>query len=181
MKFFKFLSTVCLLSIGCANNVAWVAPTVNGTMQIKKTVTICIGSIEFAKNADVKALEKAILSWDRVLYNWRRVIPSDGIIDCNVNVMLLESRRESDPKSGLAWANELGGNTIFILKSTIDEGYNLNHILAHELGHIFGAQHVQNSLMNPEYDSCYVCPDVTTVAQVAAYNKINLELLSWCY
>lgn len=177
-----FLIFVCAVICNACNfNLVWVAPKINGTAKHVESMTICVGSVLFEAEADKKQLNNAVSFWDKSLHQWKRIILSEDYSGCGLDVVVTTIPSKEHP-SALAWADEIGGKKIFILKSTIQQKYDLAAIMQHELGHIFGAQHIDGTLMNSYFDVRYMnCPDVVTIAQVAAYNKINLDLLSWCY
>lgn len=80
----------------------------------------------------------------------------------------------------LAETSMVGGFEIRMRKGWYEQ--DIPGILMHEMGHAFGAQHVDGTLMNPTWaPHRFVCPDKTTVAQVAAWWQINLDTLSYCY
>lgn len=74
----------------------------------------------------------------------------------------------------------VGGREISLVKGRYEQ--DVTGILLHEIGHALGAQHVPGTLMNPRWTPGeFTCPDATTVAQVAAWNKVDLGLLQWCW
>lgn len=83
----------------------------------------------------------------------------------------------------LAFVNDLGddGHTMIIIQDRIGHR-NLHKIFLHEFGHIFGARHVEAfSLMHTRYGSEQTdCIDKITIAQVAAYNGLDLSKLDYC-
>jgi len=113
----------------------------------------------------------AVAAWDRAIGGWRHVEMASG--SCDVHVVY----GECESKTAIACTESLGGSQITIQRSSHDT----TGVVAHELGHALGAQHVPGTLMDLQNANKWDCPDATTVAQVAAYNRINLELLGWCW
>jgi hypothetical protein len=132
------------------------------------------------------AAHVAVSQWDRALHQWKNVVAVDGGMPWKVTctVWVHESTDtgpgEAANHHSLAWASALGGSEVSLRKGWYEQ--DTVGILMHELGHVFGAQHVPGTLMDPQWSShTFKCPDATTVAQVAAWNQINLESLSHCY
>lgn len=127
------------------------------------------------------AAKSAVLNWDAAIGNWKHLIPVAVSHDeswCNIYVHETYFSHNSNVLA-LAWASSIGGREIFMKQGRYE--IDTQGILQHEIGHALGAQHVDGTLMNPTWDrGAFVCPDVTTVAQIAARHDINLETLSWC-
>jgi hypothetical protein len=128
----------------------------------------------------------AVDKWDHALHQWRNVIAVDHgrpwIDTCTLWVHEATDAPEDDAANhkALAWTSTLGGFEISMRKGWYEQ--DVSGILQHEMGHAFGAQHVAGTLMNPRwYPHGFICPDKTTVAQVAAWFQINLDGLSYCY
>lgn len=128
----------------------------------------------------MKAAEEAVQMWDKSLSNWKRFIPIASGNDSSCAFWVHETM-EDHPKepTALAWASMIGGREIYMHIGRYEK--DTRGILLHELGHALGAQHIAGTLMNSHwFPGAFVCPDVQTVSQVAAYHGINLETLSWC-
>lgn len=156
----------------------WTRPAQNGSMSPPTTAYVCIDLPEKQLPGAFAAVE----GWDHALKQWKRLVAVDarnGGDACTYLVHEVTEVSEED-KHALAWASMLGGREISMRKGWYE--HDTTGILLHELGHAFGAQHVPGTLMNATYwRHGFVCPDATTVAQVAAWNKVSLELLCWCY
>ena len=180
----RLLSTAIVLAAAflttsCAPE--WTRPAQNGSWNRPITAYVCV-SLPKEQQAAAKL---AIDGWDHALGQWKHVVyvESPGPVgpDCTYWVHeVTDEGISEDDKHALAWASMLGGSEISMRKGWYE--HDTTGILLHELGHAFGAQHVPGTLMNATYwRHGFVCPDATTVAQVAAFNKVNLALLCWCY
>lgn len=138
-------------------------------------VRVCLGvPIEHLAGA-----EEAVAMWDRALERWIRVRVSsrDGLGDCDVRVTVVDPREH--PGNALGWTRCVGCREVFLARGKYER--DVRGVLLHELGHVLGAQHVPGTLMNATYDRhVYECPDAATVAQVAAWHRVDIDLLSWC-
>ena len=173
-RIFTFLIAISMLSVACAP--AWVHPAVNGSFYPPTKAYVCLD----LPTEQLPAARAAVEGWDHALNQWKHLIAVDGKQEtCTYWVHEVTEVLEED-KHALAWASSLGGREISMRKGWYE--HDTTGILLHELGHAFGAQHVAGTLMNATYwKHGFICPDVTTVAQVAAFNHVNLGLLSWCY
>lgn len=161
----------------------WTRPAQNGSFVPPGKVYVCVDLPEKQQ----AAAELAVAGWDRALHLWKRIVYVEGGSDaagllggpCTYWVHEVTEVNEEDEHI-LAWASALGGHEISMRKGWYE--HDTTGILLHELGHAFGAQHVPGTLMNASwYRHGFTCPDVTTVAQVAAWNRINMAMLCWCY
>lgn len=163
-----------LTFVGCGPE--WTHPQQNGSWTPPSTVYVCI---DLPKEQQAAA-KLAVDGWDHSLHQWKHLVAIEGrTADCTYWVHEVTEVNEDD-KHALAWASMLGGHEISMRKGWYE--HDTTGILLHELGHAFGAQHVPGTLMNATYwRHGFVCPDATTVAQVAAWNRVSLALLCWCY
>jgi hypothetical protein len=127
------------------------------------------------------AVKLAFDDWNKALVTWKRfVVVENGGSGCSYFIEETNENKCQGDGLTIACANAIGGNTTYLRRGRYEK--RTKEIVMHEFGHVLGAQHVQGTLMDATYDDhLYACPDVTTVAQVAAYNKLNLAQLSWCY
>jgi|SRR5581483_2954303 len=184
-RFVSLASAVCfvaVLSNGCG--VEWSKPPLAVQPEEQGHIYVCLD----LPNASIPGAHDAIDQWDRALHQWRHVVAVDHGQPWKDSCTLwvheaIDAPQDNDgvnvPKP-LAWTSTLGGFEISLRKNWYEQ--DVSGILQHEMGHAFGAQHVYGTLMNTTwYPHAFVCPDRTTVAQVAAWNRINLDELSYCY
>lgn len=149
----------------------------NGSDGQPGKMTVCLD----LPQDQLPAAHEAVASWNDALSQWMNVIPIDGEDSSGCSVYVHQTRVPNpDEARALAWANRIGGRDISMYVGHYEQ--DVKGILLHELGHSFGAQHVEGTLMAAHWDpNGYRCPDKITVSQVAAWNHVNLELLKWCY
>lgn len=166
MNKFSLLSLLCVTA--CSQD--WTKADASG--QEVTVIPVCVQ----ANVKQLPAITEAIGLWTKALGNWKRLeVAYPGDV-CYVTIQEVVSH----DGTWLAKTNRLGGELIE-LKRGMYESRTLT-IVSHELGHVLGAQHLDNSLMAPmETMVTHACPDGATVAQVAAYQRIPLTWLSYCY
>jgi hypothetical protein len=164
VKFFA-----ALLLISCAPQ--W--KPVQDTGSTVDTARVCLN----VPNPD--SLAPAIEIWNQALGSWRQLVVAKPYETCAYTVSLVQTSDVCNSPISLACADVLGGHEVYLVSGRYEA--DPVNILTHELGHLFGAQHVDGTLMNPTYGGRWTCPDVTTVVQVAAWYRISLVPLSWCY
>ena len=124
----------------------------------------------------MKASE-AVNEWNDSLKEWKKMVPIEGLKEpCNYYI---HETTHSTSEQSIAWTSMIGGKEINLV---IGKYENITRqLVLHELGHALGAQHVPGTLMNPSYSPVkYRCIDATTVAQVAAWNQVDIGILRWC-
>lgn len=126
--------------------------------------------------------ESATEQWNKAIGNWRHIniVRSEEAFNISCDYQMYEVKESFDGlKTTLAWADKIGGDTIFLVRGRY-ESFPIG-IMMHEIGHVLGAQHFGETLMHPQKDVIYYsCPDHVTVSQVAAWNHVNLAGLRWC-
>ena len=85
----------------------------------------------------------------------------------------------------LGFTNAIGGAIIYLVPDNIDRlsgyGARIYNVLLHEIGHLFGARHVESGLMRGKYDIIsYICIDSGTARQVGEYYGYNWERMNYC-
>lgn len=165
------------LVLSCSSTTAKKAkvPGVLSSIDTDDTALVCV---DLPENLVPLAME-AVEMWDHSIEKWKRLKPIRGDEwRCSFWIHETTETLESKPEA-LAWASRIGGREIFMKVGRYEQ--DVKGIVLHELGHALGAQHVENTLMNEHWaQGRFVCPDVVTVAQIAAFHNVNLETLSWC-
>ena len=138
------------------------------------TIYICLALPQESLPGALAAVDK----WDRALHRWRAVEAIEGYNSvCSYWVGEVAYANMYDPYA-LAWASAIGGHEVYMRKGRYE--IDVEGILSHELGHCFGAQHVPMGLMAPTWiPNGYKCPDILTLAQVAAWNQLPLTMMRW--
>jgi hypothetical protein len=169
-----------LLANGCTG-VQWTQPALNVPKFEQGHVYVCLD----LPDKQLSGAHVAVDFWDRAIHQWRNVVAVDHgqpwLTTCTLWVHELKDAPEDavDGRHLLARTSTLGGFEISMRKDWYER--DTAGILMHEMGHAFGAQHVPGTLMDRTWHShSFVCPDATTVAQVAGWNRISVEILSWC-
>ena len=153
---------ICMV-VACGCSTQWKQPTVQA--EPASDIRVC---------SSIEGVDTAVRSWDYALGNWRRMALTTDSCDVRIDQGSCESN------TAIACTDGLGGQSITIQKR-LTSG-NATHVIAHEMGHVLGAQRVSGTLMDLREDaSPFDCPDKTTMAQVAAYHRINIELLRYCW
>ena len=131
--------------------------------------TVCLDVPEALK----PEMARAVANWNRALNGKLELrVAADA---CDISV--LDVSTSPCPETALACTDTLGGSVVYMKRGFYER--QPANILAHELGHAFGAQHVEGTLMAP-IGAPQDCPDHVTIVQVAAYNHWNLAELRWC-
>ena len=123
------------------------------------------------------------------------ILKQDGIIILKINrdnplisnekynKELTVANNINNDKITLAFANDIGGNKIWVVRDRIKD-IDVFPIMLHELGHIFGVNHTktnENSLMYPYYlRENYLCVDYYTMSQAAIYESLPIPRLNFC-
>lgn len=128
------------------------------------------------------AAHSAVEKWSLALGKWRRLRAVDVVSDddrCDLWIHVGEPPPDDDGVT-LGWTSMQGGREITLVEGRHE--HDVEGILLHELGHALGAQHLPGTLMDATWrPHAFICPDPATVAQVAAWHRVSLDLLSWCY
>ena len=119
----------------------------------------------------------AVQMWARVILPDLRLVVSSGL-DCDYIITEVASTPDADTAT-LAYTSDVGGHSVRLVTGRYEP--DTLGIVLHELGHVFGAQHVAGTLMAPDWGRGMVCPDAATVVQVAAWNHWKLSDLGYCY
>lgn len=164
-----------VLILSCTQTVSWHTNDLIDMRSTAKLNVICLDVSEKSKPEIIRAIDV----WNVALQNWIKFLPTEETSTGSCDVLITEVAT-SDVPLALAWTSKVGGNIIYLIKGR----YELDAfgVVLHEMGHVLGAQHIHGTLMNETYDKkLYTCPDAITIAQVAAWNKVSLDILKWCY
>lgn len=145
----------------------------NGSWYTPVTAYVCIQ----LPHEHFEKASKAVNEWNNSLKSWKKMVPVEGWNEpCNY---FIRETAFTLTKETVAWTSMIGGRQINLV---IGKYENVTtQIVLHELGHALGAQHVAGTLMNSSYSpTLYQCIDATTIAQVAAWNQVDIDILSWC-
>jgi predicted Zn-dependent protease len=77
------------------------------------------------------------------------------------------------------WTGSYPSSIIYLATDKI-YGDKLTAVLLHEIGHAFGAEHMDNTLMQEMYDRSNSCVDKSTVHQVAKHLHLQEQYLNYC-
>jgi hypothetical protein len=160
---------------GCGGY-TWVNPQIVDQETVPTTAYVCLS----LPDDEIEEAIEAVEMWDQSLRQWRRFVPivDDTTVGCSYWVKETARHKLNDPDA-IGWVSIVGGRTIFMLKGSYESA--TKQILLHEFGHALGAQHINGTLMHPTLGKEMTpCPDVVTVAQIAAWNNVDLKKLGWC-
>lgn len=168
----KYAATIALALSACSP--AWSEPKL--AWSEPGTITVCVA----LPTKHLPQAREAVEQWDRALRKWKRVLYVESLPaeHCDKTVQEVEPW-QADDTNDAAWVPMIGGSEIFMVRGRYER--DVQAVLAHEIGHSLGAQHLGGGLMDPVLKSTTPrCPDAATVAQVAGWNRVDLSILSWC-
>jgi hypothetical protein len=172
-KVFIVATIALVLFFSCVTE-NWVSPTVTGGFD-NQVCNVCVNVADEC----LSDVSDAVQTWDKSLKNWKRFVVNSGSYCC-INISETDLTEKYENTNVLAYTPSLGSREIFLIRGRYERAVQL--IVLHEMGHALGAQHVPGTLMASHLNTISrLCPDATTVAQVAAWNKIDIESLSWCW
>ena len=164
-----------VLILSCTQTVSWHTNDLIDMRSTAKLNVVCLDVNEKSKPEIIRAIDV----WNDALQNWVKFLPTEEFSGSACDILITEVESSNEPLA-LAWASKVGGDVIYLVRGKYE--FDAFGIVLHEIGHALGAQHVNGTLMNKVYDKkMYECPDAITIAQVAAWNKVSLDILKWCY
>ena len=147
----------------------------SGAWILQETANVCID----VSTQELPKVIEAIQAWDLAIGKWKRLLPQTSINEfCDYTI------KEVDPPlfkntMALATTSSIPGREIELYRGRYET--DTLTVVLHELGHAFGARHIEGTLMAPQLTKfIYRCPDAATIAQIAASNGIDPSLFSWC-
>lgn len=119
----------------------------------------------------------AITAWDESIGIWKHLIPTTNLNICDISITEVPEEQETD--SRIVARAFMSNNKIHLYKGRYTK--DTTGIVLHEIGHLLGAIHMEETLMAPiiVYNK-YTCPDTATLAQVAISNGIDPLLFKTC-
>lgn len=142
-----------LALVACSPSWTYVQSTGANTA---RSIAVCVPDPVLAA-----AVAPALAVWRRAVEGWRPLT-----LGCPGDILVEITGPEACDAGALACADRLGGARVALVRGRF-EGDPAG-ILAHELGHAFGAQHTAG-LMSATYWRGQLCPDYAAILQVAAY------------
>lgn len=100
----------------------------------------------------------------------------------NLSVHDIDSviKRGTPEYHALAWVNDIGGYALNIIRDRMDP-YQITGVVMHEMGHLLGAVHLGNRLMQPHFIwNVYRCVDIGSLHQVAKHEHLPFGRLNYC-
>ena len=134
---------------------------------------------------DQKIIRQYLSEFEYVVSNYYKFLIVDTIEGSNKHIVYDSSiTRRDDNENIINLGNAtIGGQRITLSPYAVyyyDNGVKLGVVLLHELGHSFGCEHQDMSLMAASYNFEYTCVDKNTAIQIANYNGLDIDKLNYC-
>lgn len=171
----KFTSYLLVLGCLVACDPMWRPPPQTPSSDVE-TIMVC--SALPTKHAE--HVEYAVTQWDNALKGWRRMwlVESTPQPWCDITIVEVPFAGPEDGKAAGITAC-IGCPEIVMIKGRYEQDVAM--VTLHEIGHALGADHVPGTMMVSKWSADTIrCPDATTVAQVAAFQHVDLDFFSWC-
>ncbi len=177
-----------LLLLGCANNSTYIQTKLSSS---STEINVYVDK-DFDPIDDEQILE-GITQWNYVLNDFIYL----NIVDWNYDawhekqiekpmgdgfyvVKIFSDGKISSPDAYLAFADDIGGQIIYIVLDRV-KPETIQFLILHEIGHLLGAKHQGFFLMHPFYNqNRYKCIDEGVVRQVGTYLNLDWTMLKWC-
>lgn len=192
------LVLIASIIIGCLPKRTEISPvqyTMHENLEVGRTIGIwidkrliserleieqAIGTWNYALNGNIKL---RVESWDFDMENGSIMtsIRENGWLVMGIE----EGNRLIPPvKDGgyrvLGFADMVGGSHLYYVMSPNDKRKVFGTML-HEIGHLLGAGHNGERLMNPYYSPWkYGCIDKGTIEMVGKYRGLDIDKMNWC-
>jgi hypothetical protein len=175
-----------LLAAGCAANpptVAYVHPTASVDTTIIPILTRDICADPIFDEEDQGDFKAAVEDWNRGFNGLAHLTFNKG--PCQWRIIL----GEPDDHIGtsditiLAYANDIGGDTVRIFRDRIHDQPKLRQVMRHELGHLFGVLHTKDNtgLMGESWTpEKYQCVDEYALKSACRYQQITCKHIKPC-
>ena len=161
----------------CQHQVWWVHNTTKTNNWVSQNTSIVCVSVA---NDQIPAVIEAVTAWDNAIRRWKHLQPVIGLHNQTIcDYTIIEVEPDESVGFQVLGSTTLFGKIIYLYKNRYE--IDALTVTLHELGHSFGAIHMNSTLMSPQiiYDT-FTCPDAATIAQVATANNIDPTMLSWC-
>ncbi|NBZ95408.1 MAG: hypothetical protein EBR40_03090 [Proteobacteria bacterium] len=128
----------------------------------------------------IEDVVEAVRAWDQAIGRWKHLevrtnFAEEGACDYVIREMPASFVQN---RNVLATVVGIDMREVHMFKGRYEE--DALTITLHELGHVFGAKHLQGTLMDPHLGRRYTCPDAATVAQVAVNNAVDPSVFTYC-
>ena len=178
-----------------------VVPRLEYTMKVpglvtKKTIGIWIDKRLWGRHSEI---EMAIGTWNYCLNGNIKLVVESWDFDMKTSsvvmsvkmggwlVIGIEEGSALIPEVGkngyrvLGFADMVGGSHLYYVMPAGEDKRKVYGTMLHEIGHLLGAGHNGERLMNPYYSPWkYGCVDKGTIEAVAKYRGLEIEGLNWC-
>lgn len=144
--------------------------------------------------ADKVAIQNAVDQWNFAMngfiklniINWNFMMEPNLLKDKTAWFILkAHSSKPGRPADNpgsyiLAYCDRLGGNYVYMLRDRIFNE-DMKGVTMHELGHLFGVDHIGVHLMHAQYQrGSYHCIDYETIHAAAVAQNLDVGLLNYC-
>ncbi len=202
-RFYVILALFVCLAIGCLGHLGEFRYTHSSCYSPVPLKVIQIHVDKHFGAADKLAIDDAIMQWNYALNGYIKLevvsydfdMETPTLQKCMVvgsNCWLIMKVDSSNPmvteidktKKGktytLAWANELGGNRMYLIRDRLTNKM-VTGVTLHEMGHLLGSEHDDAYLMRPMYEwEKTRCVDYEAVMKVAKFQHLPAQCVSYC-